>query len=310
MAVTDRREPGGSIALVGDLHSAWEPEDIGYFNRSEYEIALFTGDLGRSRSQDGRRIARSLSHLRQQVLVMPGNNDVEEFPHIKAELTYRRARAALLLDAEGEAEATPDHGTARLCGYSLHPLQLNGFELTLLAARPFSMGGPELAFPQALERSFGVRSMAESIERLRGLIDRAATRELVVLAHNGPTGLGGEPTDLWGRDFDPDAGDWGDPDLRAALDYARERGKRVLAVLAGHMHWGLRERPGVVRSWQLQREGCLYVNAARVPRVFAEGSASMRQHVRLQLTAAGASAEEVVAVDRDHDASRTPSRQT
>lgn len=296
MAVADRTEPGGSIALVGDLHSAWEPEDIGHFNRSDYEIVLFTGDLGRSRSQDGRRIARSVSHLKQQVLVMPGNNDVDEFPHIKAELTYRRARAALLDDEEEAARVQPQQGSARLCGYSVHPLDLNGLELTLIAARPFSMGGPELAFSQALERSFGVGSMAASIERLRALVDRAPTRDLLFLAHNGPTGLGGQPEDLWGRDFHPDTGDWGDPDLRAAVDYAREKQHRVLAVVAGHMHWELRDREHQ-RRWQLQRDGVLYVNASRVPRVFSAGASSLRQHIRLRLTAAGASAEEVLLAD-------------
>jgi uncharacterized protein (TIGR04168 family) len=93
---------------------------------------------------------------------------------------------------------------------------------------------------------------------------------VLFLAHNGPSGLGGQAQDLWGRDFDPDGGDWGDADLRGAIEHARGRGLRVLAVLAGHMHWALRGRPGVQRRWQLQERGTLYVNAARVPRVFTQ----------------------------------------
>ena len=291
-------EPGGTIAVIGDLHSAWELEDLGYFNRSHYELILVTGDLGRTRSQDGRRVARSLTHLLPQVLVMPGNNDVDEYPHIKAELTYRRARADLLAEAFLDEQAGPpisEH--ARLCGYSLHPLALNGLELSIVAARPFSMGGPGLSFPEALERLYQVRSLDDSRERLCALVDAVRTQHVVFLAHNGPTGFGGRPEDIWGRDFDPAAGDWGDPDLRAAIEHARARGLTVLAVVAGHMHWALRERPGVERCWQRQEGGTLYLNAARVPRVFEHAGRTVRQHVRLRLTAAGASAEERLIPD-------------
>jgi uncharacterized protein (TIGR04168 family) len=299
-------EPGGAIAVVGDLHSSWELEDLGYFNRSDYETILVTGDLGRTRSQDGRRVARSLTHLMPEVLVMPGNNDVEEYPHIRAELTYRRARADLLADTLSYADSEPpvsEH--ARLCGYSLHPLRLNGLEVSIVAGRPFSMGGPELSFPEALERLYQVRSLAESSERMCALVDSVSTRHVVFFAHNGPTGFGGRPDDIWGRDFDPAAGDWGDADLRTAIEHARGRGLRVLAVVAGHMHWSLRGDPARERRWQLQDRGTLYLNAARVPRVFEHDGHTVRQHIRLQLTATGASAEERLIPDGP-DTSGTP----
>ena len=283
--------------MIGDLHSAWELEDLGYFNRSDYELILVTGDLGRTRSQDGRRVARSLTHLLPQVLVMPGNNDVEEYPHIRAELTYRRARADLLADTFDAERAPPVSERARLCGYSLHPVRLNGLEITIVAGRPFSMGGPLVTFPEALERLHQVRSMAESSERLRALVDAVSTQHVVFLAHNGPTGLGARAEDIWGRDFDARAGDWGDPDLRDAVEHARARGLRVLAVIAGHMHWSLHDQPEVLRRWQLQDHGTLYVNAARVPRVFEDAGRTVRQHIRLQLSAAGASAEELLIPD-------------
>ena len=294
-------QPGGTIAVIGDLHSAWELEDLGYFNRSDYELILVTGDLGRSRSQDGRRVARSLTHLLPEVLVMPGNNDVEEYPHIRAELTYRRARADLLADTFEEESAPPVSEHARLCGYSLHPVALNGFLVTIIAGRPFSMGGPQLTFPEALERLYQVRSLAESSERLRALVDAVTTPHVVFVAHNGPTGLGAESEDIWGRDFDPRAGDWGDPDLRDAVEHARARGLRVLAVVAGHMHWSLHDQPERMRRWQLQDQDTLYINAARVPRVFEHEGKTVRQHIRLQLSAAGASAEECLIPDGSNE---------
>jgi len=284
-------QAGGTIAVLGDLHSSWDPEDLGYFNRSDYGLILVTGDLGRTRSQDGRRIARSLTHLLADVLVMPGNNDVEEYPHIRAELTYRRARADLLADALPDAGA-PVTEPAQLCGYSVHPLQLNGLEVSLVAGRPFSMGGPTLTYPEALQRLYSVRTLAESSARLCALVDSVSTQHVIFLAHNGPSGLGGRAEDIWGRDFDPQAGDWGDPDLRVAIEHARARGLTVLAVVAGHMHWSLRDLPDVHRRWQRQEDGTLYLNAARVPRVFEHEGKTVRQHIRLQLSAAGASAEE------------------
>ncbi|MET0384646.1 MAG: hypothetical protein ABW321_01745 [Polyangiales bacterium] len=301
MSVASGTDGGGTIAVIGDLHSAWEVEDIGFFNRAAYPAVLVTGDLGRSRSQDGRRVARSLMHLLPEVLVMPGNNDVEEYPHIGAELTYRRARADLLADALlNEFDVRPHPQLARLCGYSLHPLSLGTLDVTIIAARPFSMGGPDLAFADALARNYGVRTMAESITRLKSLVDAVTTEHVVFLAHNGPTGLGGSPDDIWGRDFPPDAGDWGDPDLRVAIDYAHACGRRILAVVAGHMHWTLSTRGVTTRRWQLRDGDTLYLNAARVPRIFQQLGGAVRQHIALRLTPHGASAEERLIADSNH----------
>jgi len=303
MSADEGKSCGGTIAVIGDLHSAWEVEDVGYFNRSDYPAVLVTGDLGRSRSQDGRGIARSLLQLVPETLVMLGNNDVEESPHIRAELTYRKGRADLLADALPAGTVTPLRSEiARLAGFSLHPLNLNGLQVTVVAARPFSMGGPQLAFPDALERAYGVTTMQKSIERLRELVDAVTTEHVVFLAHNGPTGLGAHPDDIWGRDFHPAAGDWGDPDLRIAIDHALVRGLRVLAVVAGHMHWGLRDHSRdhslSRRHWQVRSGGILYLNAARVPRIFqSAGGASVRHHVRLTLTSCSATAEEVLVAD-------------
>ncbi|HEY2732542.1 MAG TPA: hypothetical protein VGI70_01085, partial [Polyangiales bacterium] len=273
----------GQIALIGDVHSAWEFCDVAYFNRSQYELLLIAGDLGGSQARDGVRVASSMARLTRRALVMPGNNDVEEYGKIAAELTYRRGQADLLEDLLPMA-AEPSE-LPRTCGYSLHRVTVRGLEVSILAARPFARGGCELSFPEALERSFGVRTLEESKAKLRELVDQVETEHLVFFAHNGPTGLGPARDDLWGRDFDPDQGDWGDLDLRDAVDYARERKRRTLAVVAGHMHWAL--RGGGQRRWQRQLDGVLYVNVARVPRVFDADSGRLRSHVSLALTRDG-----------------------
>jgi uncharacterized protein (TIGR04168 family) len=298
-AAADSPTDSVRIALIGDVHSAWDYGDVVYFNSSPYELLLIAGDLGGSQARDGLRVAGSMARLERRALVMPGNNDVDEYGRIAAELTYRQGQADLLEELLPDAAMLRPSGEPalrpRTCGYSLHEIGAAGFEATIVAGRPFAKGGDELAFPEALARSFGVRSLADSCERLRQLVDSAPTENLVFFSHNGPSGLGTEREDLWGRDFHPDAGDWGDSDLRDAIEYARTRKRRVLAVVAGHMHWAL--RGGGQRRWQLRRDGTLYVNAARVPRVFEADGTRLRHHIALELSPEGARAHAVEIPD-------------
>jgi uncharacterized protein (TIGR04168 family) len=280
----------GRIALIGDLHSAWDAIDAGYFNDSAYDLLLFVGDLGASGRHDGLAVARSLAKLSRPALIMPGNNDAPQFPALCAEFTYRRSQVDLL--REFDAARHPRASGAKLCGFSAHPIAIGGLDVTIIAGRPFASGGGELSFPDSLASGFGVRSLEESAQRLRALIDTAPTEHLIFFSHNGPTGLGDTAEAPWGCDFRPGAGDFGDPDLRAAIDFARERGRRTLAVLAGHMHWRLQR--GGERVFQLEQAGVLYVNAARVPRIFDSGHGIVRHHLALSVTAAGAQVEQVL----------------
>ena len=179
----------------------------------------------------------------------------------------------------------------QICGYSRHALGGDDFGVTLIAARPFAMGGSEFSFPRELHDLFQVDSMQASTERLKALVDEVDTEQVVFFAHNGPSGLGSTRESPFGRDFRPEAGDWGDRDLAEAITHAKHRGLKVSCVLAGHMHWTL--RGGGSRSWNLIDDGILYVNAARVPRHMAHGQGVRRHHLALTLTADGASVEEV-----------------
>jgi uncharacterized protein (TIGR04168 family) len=111
------------------------------------------------------------------------------------------------------------------------------------------------------------------------LVEKAPTEDILVLAHNGPTGLGSRAGDIWGCDFKPEQGDWGDRDLRGALDHAKRCHKRVLAVVAGHMHRSRRNK----RVSTAETEGTLFVNPALVPRVFPTEQGMSRHHMVLEL---------------------------
>jgi len=227
----------GSIAVIGDLHSAWDDDDV---------------------------------------QVMPGNNDAPHHSALAAELAYRQGAKALLRNRD--RASSPQ---AQLCGYSSHSFMLGREGITIIAGRPFSMGGPELTFAKELAHDFGIGSLEQSTQRIVALAEAAPTRDLIFLSHNGPAGLGANAQSMWGRDFERPAVDWGDPDLALALEHLQARtDKRVLAVIAGHMHTPI--RGGAERETEQRRGETLYLNPARVPRIFQqEDGSEARHHVEL-----------------------------
>src|SRR5690606_6212912 len=97
-------------------------------------------------------------------------------------------------------------------------------------------------------------------------------------------------SDIYGCDFRPEEGDFGDSDLETALVHARARGVRVRAVVAGHMHHHL--RGGGERRAYVVADGIHHVNAARVPRTRRRGELVEGHHVALTLTDADVTIEE------------------
>jgi len=277
------------FGIIGDLHTHWDEVDLWQFGESDYHLLYFVGDLGGGLPESTLRVARSIAGLRQPTLVMPGNNDTVDIQELAAELALQDGVSRILAITRGGDGAGSD---VRLCGYSLHELRAPGVSVDLIAARPHSMGGASLSFHDYMADTYGIESLEDSARRLRELVDAACADDLIFLGHNGPTGLGGEPHDIWGCDFKPGGGDWGDPDLEDAIAYAHSIGKRVLAVVAGHMH--LRTKQGIERPWRMEREGTLYVNSARVPRIFSGEGGTRRHHLAMLISAEGVVVEEVL----------------
>lgn len=279
------------IAVIGDIHRRFDDHDVRWLDGSDYDLLLFVGDLAGYGQRGGLEVARRIARLRKPALVLPGNHDGPHLGQLAAEVFDWRPAPWLGGGMDRRVRRIERAlGPVPLVGYSLHPQSIGGVDFTVLAARPHSFGGPRWHLAKPMRRRFGLRSMRESADRLRALVDRAPHPRLIVLAHNGPTGLGSKRDSIFGCDFRREEGDWGDFDLAQALEYAKAQGKQVSAVVAGHMHRAV--KGGGERPFELERDGTLYVNAANVPRIVARGGKTMHHHVSLELGADGAIARE------------------
>lgn len=276
------------LAVLGDIHGAFGPEDVAHLDADGLDAVLVVGDLGGRGHGVG--VAERLAALTTPTFVVPGNHDGLPFHHMIVDMQGPRLladRVTAGLDA-GVAAIREALGRHTLGGYSRHDLG----DVQLVIGRPHSYGGPHLGFPAYLNRTFGVDDLAASRDRLVALFEACDDRPIVVLAHNGPHGLGDRRDDPFGRDFHRDQGDWGDRDLAAALDVARAMGRRIVAVVAGHMHHRL--SGGGARRTEAHRAETLVVNAAQVPRV----QRGRRHHVLLTVEDGAARADTVWTAPR------------
>ncbi len=276
------------IAVLGDLHGQFDEADVAALNADLPDLVLFVGDLCRYVSpRQTRRMARHIGALRMPALVVAGNHDVANLPQIMAEMRGhpRLARWLGRRHRWHHEQLRQALAPAVLGGYSRHEIETNGQAVAVVVGRPYALGGSQFSFAPVLEAVYGVRDLESSAARLCQIVDETACDRLIFLAHNGPHGLGEQPEDPWGCDFDPARGDYGDRDLSVAILHARRQGRQVLAVIAGHMH--RRSRSGHERAWHHQQDGTHYVNAAEVPRV-RDGQHGQRRHqVRLEIGAGG-----------------------
>ena len=272
------------IGIIGDVHLHFDEHDVEYFNASTYDLLLFVGDLVNYRSTQLLNMGKMLARLTKPVYVVPGNHDGTSLLQLLAEVTdqaWLRNISSLGNRRRLSLMKTGLDGL-QLCGYSVHSFDIHDIQFDLVVGRPHAMGGGKLSFPRQLKTLYGISSMEESIARLKELVESSSSKRMIFLAHNGPTGLGESRDSIWGCDFRKTEGDFGDPDLRVAVDTALARGIDVSAVIAGHMHHHL--KGGGLRHWHIQRDRTHYINAARVPRIEMKGHAQVHHHVSLTLT--------------------------
>ena len=282
------------LGVVGDVHLCFDETDVEQLDAEGYDAILFVGDLAAYSHRGGLTVAQTIARLGTPTFVMPGNHDAAHVGQLAAEVFEADLLIPLMnlgQDAR-RSELSDALGPARLVGYSRHRLDAAGRSVDVIAARPHSAGGAHLAFRPHLRERFGIEDFESSARRMARLVDESDADELIFLAHNGPTGLGSRRDDIWGCDFKSAEEDFGDPDLERAVEHAKRSGRRVRAVVAGHMHHEL--RGGGQRRWRVREDGVLYVNAARVPRVFERDGRTLRHHVELCVDDVAVHAREVL----------------
>jgi len=254
------------FALIGDIHGFWNQKDTEYFNQSDYDALFFTGDLGRLRYYGSFLPKFTLSGLTKKAFLIPGNWDGTNIFGMLGEITNQSIlkRAGSIGYAKRMKAFSELVRPVPVMSYSSIVLSEEK-DLALIVTRPHAMGGG-FSFSRNISQHHFVANMEESILKLKKIVDTVKQENIFFLSHNGPKGLGSERTSIYGADFKPEGGDFGDEDLMHAISYAKDIGKKVPAVLSGHMHHGI---PALKKERQslLYAGGTFYINGAKVPRI-------------------------------------------
>ncbi|MBW4663844.1 MAG: TIGR04168 family protein [Chroococcus sp. CMT-3BRIN-NPC107] len=245
------------IAVVGDVHDRWEAADEVALQHLGVDLVLFVGDFGNESVQ----VVREIAAVNIPKAAVFGNHDAwySASDWGKQKCPYDRQK-------EDWVQDQIDLLTETHVGYS--KLDFPELKLTVVGSRPFSWGGEVWKNAEFYQERFGVKSFAESTERIVAASKSAAYETVIFLGHNGPVGLGSNADDPCGKDWQPLGGDYGDPDLTEAIAQTRKLGKTIPLVTFGHMHHDLRyTKKHLRKTFLVSSEGTMYLNAARVPRI-------------------------------------------
>ncbi|XP_009126774.1 uncharacterized protein LOC103851652 isoform X3 [Brassica rapa] len=239
------------IAVVGDVHGFWNlGEDQKALQLLQPQLVLFTGDFG----EEDVPLVQSVAALPFPKAVILGNHDAW---HTK-KFSTKQNGVQMQLDVLGDEHV----------GYQR--MDFPSLKLSVVGGRPFSHGGNKLHRDKLLLKRYGVRDMNASAGSIcRAALGTPEDHVVVILAHNGPTGLGSQAEDICGRDWFDEGGDHGDPDLEQALRQLKETTElSVPLVVFGHMHKELEGGKGNRKMVVEDSDNkVLYVNGAIVPRV-------------------------------------------
>ncbi|XP_024313104.1 uncharacterized protein LOC100828474 isoform X2 [Brachypodium distachyon] len=266
VAVLKMKFSNSSGPRVGLLHNDWNlDEDTKALHVLQPDLVLFTGDYGNENVQ----LVKSISDLQFPKAAILGNHDcwrTHQFSEKKVD------RVQLQLESLGEQHV----------GYNC--LDFPTIKLSVVGGRPFSCGGDRLFRPKLLSKRYGVDNMAGSARKIYDAASGAPEEHSVILlAHNGPTGLGSRMADICGRDWVAGGGDHGDPDLEQAIsDLQRQTGVSIPLVVFGHMHKSLAYGGGLRKMIAFGANKTIYLNGAIVPRMKHAAAISTRERDGLQ----------------------------
>lgn len=241
---------------MGDVHDQWSAADNLALQHLKVDLVLFVGDFG----NEAVEVVREVAAVSIPKAVILGNHDAwySASSWGKKKAPYDRSledRVQQQLDLLGEVHV----------GFS--KLDFPQLDVSVVGSRPFSWGGSIWRNSQFYRDRYQIKNFAESTQQIVKSAKDAASKTLIFIAHNGPTGLGKETESICGRDWKVEGGDYGDPDLTEAIAQTQSLGKSIPLVTFGHMHHELKNPRGKRRKLVEVREQTVYLNAACVPRV-------------------------------------------
>ncbi len=242
------------IAIVGDVHDQWLDVDNWALEQLDVDLVLFVGDFG----NESIEIVRAIANLKQPKAVILGNHD--------AWFTIRRKKNSSQNSSQNDGVTTQlellgnNHVGFGFCDF-------DELGISVVGARPFSWGGQKWKNSDFYGERYGVRSFDDSVALILTAVQKCAHETIILLGHNGPSGLGVQPWDICGIDWQQSGGDYGDPDLADVISKTRNF-KQIALVAFGHMHHHVKTHPERRRTSVLKdSNGIVYVNAASVPRI-------------------------------------------
>ena len=244
------------IAVVGDVHNQWDERDEKALQHLGVDLVLFVGDFG----NEAVEVVRQIAGIEIPKAVVMGNHDAWY-----SASSWGRQKAPYDRSVEDRVQQQLDLLGESHVGFS--KLDFANYGLSVVGSRPFSWGGSTWRNAQFYSDRYNVKSFAESTQKMLISAREATQDNIIMVGHNGPYGLGNKTESICGRDWKPDGGDYGDPDLQQAISEIRSMGKSVPLVTFGHMHHALKHPSGKRRTIIDVRDDTVYLNAACVPRV-------------------------------------------
>ncbi|MCC0177475.1 TIGR04168 family protein [Waterburya agarophytonicola K14] len=258
-----------TIAVVGDVHNQWDERDELTLQHLGIDLVLFVGDFG----NEAVEVVRKIAAVKTPKAAIAGNHDAWY-----SASSWGRQKAPYDQSTEDRVQQQLDLLGDAHVGFS--QLDFADYELSVVGSRPFSWGGSTWRNSQFYRDRYNVKSFAQSAEQIVTMAQNCSFEDIIIIGHNGPHGLGSKTESICGRDWKPDGGDYGDPDLTQAIADIRNIGKSIPLVTFGHMHHALKHPSGKRRTIVEFKDDTVYLNAACVPRVI-KGDGNIKRNFSL-----------------------------
>jgi len=252
------------VAVIGDVHDQWNEIDHQILTFLGIDLVLFVGDFG----NESLEVVGQVAKLEIPKAVILGNHDAwysaTEWGRKKSPYDHSKEdRVQQQLDLLGNAHV----------GYG--ELDFPDLGLSVVGSRPFSWGGSKWKCKEFYAQRYGVSSFEDSSQKIFAQCQKTTQSNVIFIGHNGPFGLGANPEDTCGKDWNPIGGDFGDPDFqsaitkwRCAIALSRPLDKHISLVTFGHMHHRLRHTKERLRTIvNRDQHNTIYLNAASTPRI-------------------------------------------